>query len=291
MECPPKTLEADQTLLRVDQDEGKGKWGWLNALWDSLRRSKRVCSPPTLFNNIIEWILAYKITQWFNLEQTSIWPTSAMPTISWLSTVATERWKACLKLFIAMPPQSVCAITPRRPRWCQHSSLLSSVRVILLDGEPLEDADKFKHLGSMFNVEPGEMWSTQLVMPAQLTRGWMLTHVQISKYITQLLVFIRLCHIGCTVNSLCSVTDRHCSKKPLFVKMLFIFPTVNGLLLLATDAQTLRLTAPFQSKTMFLVPTKNILKDYELNFSLLPLERFGYFGLCLFQCNWRHFPL
>ncbi len=40
----PQNLEADQGVLRIHQDEGKGKLEWLNALWDPLRRSITICS-------------------------------------------------------------------------------------------------------------------------------------------------------------------------------------------------------------------------------------------------------
>ncbi len=42
----PLTLEADQNVICVQQDEDKGKWGWINVLWESTRRSITMLSLP-----------------------------------------------------------------------------------------------------------------------------------------------------------------------------------------------------------------------------------------------------
>ncbi len=71
-------------------------------------------------------------------------PTSPMPTTSHYSAVATARFKACLKLLIATPLQLasktkvMSVLSPGEQR-----------QALLLDGEPLEDVDKFKYLGSI----------------------------------------------------------------------------------------------------------------------------------------------
>ncbi len=65
----------------------------------------------------------YKITKELRLKPTSMCPTSPMPTTSWSSAVATERSQACLKLLTNTLPQLACELMPRKPRWCQPTSL------------------------------------------------------------------------------------------------------------------------------------------------------------------------
>ncbi len=147
MECSLK-FEADQSVPRFPQDEIQGKRG--DCLSFVVRSCVRqVCAPsPIRFNFIIDWsldqalhdypgvlVLVYDLV---SADHTVILSSSYREVQDLLGAVNHHSTTSGMRI-IASKIKVMLAFIPGK----KHQATL-------FDGEPLEDNDKFKYLGSMF---------------------------------------------------------------------------------------------------------------------------------------------
>ncbi len=72
---------------------------------------------PTLFNYIIDWILRQALQDYPVAQVGANVHVSGLAYADDIVILSSSyRYKACLKLLIATPPQKACALAPRRPR-------------------------------------------------------------------------------------------------------------------------------------------------------------------------------